>query len=52
MKVHVWAGISLKGPTKICIFDGIMDAELYVKILESTLLPFIAEKFPDGHRLM
>jgi len=29
-----------------------MDAILYVKILETTLLPFIAQKFPLGHRFM
>ena len=47
------SGLELfKGSTKICIFDSIMDAKLYVKILESTLLPFIAEKFADGYRLM
>jgi len=51
-KVHVWAGISLQGPTKICIFEGIMNAEFYVNILETTLLPFIAQKFPRGHRFM
>ena len=52
IKVHVWAGISLEGPTKICIFEGIMDAELYEEILRSTLLPFISQKFPRGHRFM
>ena len=51
-KVHVWAGISMKGPTKICIFDDIMDATLYVEILRTTLLPFIAQKYPRGHRFM
>ena len=51
-KVHVWAGISLRGPTKICIFDGIMNAPLFVDILDTTLLPFIAEKYPMGHRFM
>lgn len=51
-KVHVWAGISLRGPTKICIFDGVMDAYLFIEILDSTLVPFIAEKYPGGHRLM
>ena len=51
-KVHVWAGISIKGPTKICIFDGIMDANLFIEILDSTLLPFISEKFSTGHRFM
>ena len=50
--MHVWAGISVLGPTKICIFDGIMDAPFFVNILWTTLLPFIAEKYPGGHRFM
>ena len=28
-KVHVWAGISWKGATEVCIFEGIMAAQLY-----------------------
>ena len=40
-KIHVWAGISCRGTTRICIFDGIMDAEMYVH-----------ETYPDGHRFM
>lgn len=53
-KVHVWAGISKKGATQVCIFEGIMNAPLYCKILEKTLLPFIQEKFtpPNVHRFM
>ena len=47
-KVHVWAGISVKGRTGICIFDGIMEAPLYIQILDETLLPFIRDVFPDG----
>ena len=41
VKVHVWAGISMGGRTGICIFDGIMDAEMYITILRGALLPFI-----------
>lgn len=52
MKVHIWAGISMRGATGICIFDGIMDAVLYVQILQKTLLPFLHEVYPDGHRFM
>ena len=52
MKVHVWAGISMRGRTGICIFDGIMNAEAYVTILSETLLPFLHEVYPDGHRFM
>ena len=38
-KVHVWGGITWNGATAICIFTGIMDAKLYVEILEKCLLP-------------
>ena len=42
-KVHVWAGISKRGPTSICIFEGKMNAPLYIEILEKTLLPFLRD---------
>ena len=50
-KVHVWAGISWQGSTSVCIFDGIMNAPLYVDILDKTLLPFLKERLPE-HRFM
>ena len=25
IKVHIWAGISHRGATEVCVFDGIMD---------------------------
>lgn len=44
-KVHVWAGI-------ICATkNGIMDANLFCNITETTLVPFIQEKLPD-HRFV
>jgi len=49
-KVHVWAGISRKGRTGICIFEGIMKKELYVEVLEHTLLPFARSAFPVGYK--
>ena len=52
MKVHVWAGISRRGRTGICLFNGIMNALLYVDILEKTLLPFIHNVYPDNHKFM
>ena len=52
VKVHVWAGISWLGATDVCIFEGIMDAPLFVDILGRTLLPFLRERFPDTHRFM
>ena len=29
-----------------------MDADLYVEILRQALLPFIRDKFPEGHKFM
>lgn len=54
VKVHVWAGISKKGATSVCIFDGIMTATLFCEILEKTLVPFLQSKFhpPATHRFM
>ena len=46
LKVHVWGGISCHGASKICIFDGIMDADLFCNVLETTLIPFIRNKLP------
>ena len=51
LKVHVWGGISRHGATKIRIFDGIMDADLFCNVLETMLVPFIRHKLPD-HRFM
>ena len=49
-KVHVWAGISRHGTTKIWIFDGIMDADLYCNILETCRI--MARNIrPDEQRL-
>ena len=51
LKVHVWAGISKRGATKILVFTGIMKKEFFVEeILKNTLLPFLTQTYPDGHR--
>ena len=52
VKVHVWSGISLRGRTGICIFEGKMDAKMYVNILQRTLVPFLHDVYPTGHRFM
>jgi hypothetical protein len=44
--------ISWRGKTKIVVFNGIMDAEGYMNILRESLLPFIRQMYPEGHRLM
>ena len=36
----------------MCVFDGVMDATMYVEILRRTLLPFLRDVYPDGHRFM
>ena len=51
VKIHIWGGISVHGATRIIMFSGIMNARWLAIILETGLLPFIAEKFPDGHHL-
>lgn len=51
-KVHVWAGISRRGTTKILIFENIMTAAFYCEtILTVGLIPFINKVYPDSHRL-
>ena len=45
VKVHVWGGISMRGPTGICIFEGKIDAAMYIDILKTTLKPFIDEVY-------
>ena len=52
VKVHVWAGISKKGPTEICIFEGKKNAPLYTTILDQALLPFLEKVYPSAHRFM
>lgn len=49
-KVHVWAGISVRGATKLVIFTGIMTSIRYCELLDAALLPSITSMFPDGHR--
>lgn len=51
VKLHIWGGISTRGASKIVIFTGIMNAVRYTQILQTSLLPFIEECFPDGHRM-
>lgn len=52
VKVQVWAGISMKGATGICVFEGVMDADRYIQILTQTLLPFLNDVMPEGHHFM
>ena len=46
VKVHIWGGISKKGQTDICVFEGIMDRFLFTEILEKTLVPSLKSSIP------
>ena len=50
-KVHVWAGISEQGATKLIMFSGIMTATRYGDISSVSLVPFLQKSYPNGHRL-
>ena len=52
IKVHVWAGISMRSTTSICISEGRMNTPLFVSILEQALIPFMRDVYPDGCRLV
>ena len=52
VKVHVWAAISKRGRSGICVFEGCMDATGYIEILLKTLVPMINILYPDGHRFV
>ena len=50
----MWAGITMHGPTPICIFEGIVNKELYVKIICETFVLYLHTTFPEAgtHRFM
>ena len=50
VKVHIWGAISHRGAAQLVIFMGVMTAIHYCSILESSLLPFLQEVYPKGHR--
>ena len=52
LKIHVWAGTSCRRATSICVFTGIMDSKVYIKILEHHLLPFLHDVYPANHCFM
>ena len=52
LKVHIWGGISYRGPTQIVIFTGKLCATKLLKIFDASLLPFVRSVYPEQHRLM
>ena len=49
--LHVFAGISRRGPTQLVIFDGRFDSNSFKMICNRSLMPFICQNYPDHHRL-
>ena len=46
LKVHIWVAISRKGAALLVIFSKNLTAIQFGKIVESSLVPFIRDKFP------
>ena len=47
-KVMVWAGISKKGATNICILNCSVNSAVYQEVLRTHLLPFLRDRLPNG----
>ena len=47
-KIMVWAGISNKGATNICLITGSVDSQVYQDIIRTHYVPFIEKYMPDG----
>ena len=47
-KVMVWAGISRKGATNICLLNASVNSAVYQEVLRTHLLPFLQRKLPKG----
>ena len=47
-KVMVWAGISWKGATHICLLNSSIDSSGYQEILTTHLVPFLEKVLPGG----
>ena len=50
LKIHLFGGISRRGLTPLVMFTGIMHEWDYQCFLQRSIIPFIDDKFPYGHR--
>src|SRR5690606_13705752 len=48
-KIMVWSVISVKGPGRLYMVEGMMDGHQYERVMERRLLPQVREWFPDGN---
>ena len=46
----MWGGISMRGKASVCIFEGKMNAPLFIKIMHESFLPFQRNVYPEGCR--
>lgn len=49
--VHLWGGISNRGPTPVVMFTQNMDRHLFIEILRSAYAPWAQGTWPEGCRL-
>jgi hypothetical protein len=47
---HVWGGICGHGKTKLYIFEGIMDADKYIQIMEECCLPALRDLYKGKNK--
>lgn len=47
-KIMIWACMSSRGLSKLCIVEGNMDSDKYINVMETHLLPQAAQWFPCG----
>ena len=49
--MNVIGGISRLGPTKLLMFNGLMDAPAFETLMREFFIPFVNEKMPTFHIL-
>ena len=52
LKVQVWGGISWRGPCPMANFEGNMETDTFLNIIDKVYLPYERHVWPDGLRLM
>lgn len=48
-KVMIWSVVSAKGPGRLYVVQGMMNADQYKTVLEQRLVPQLNEWYPDGN---
>ena len=52
LKLHVWGGISRRGPTDLLVFKGIMDRQFYTREIMPMYNKSIERLYPHGDSMM